>query len=328
MAESQLPANEYIIQKGGIYSWNSSINIILDTDIFIKKIKEARNKNIKKEQSIILYREAIALYKGEFLPRLSYEEWTVPLRVYYHRAYIECIKELFNLIKENEEWQTMISICEKAIDIDPYDEEIYGIYIYILMELSREKQAVRAYEEIRDRLYNELGVNPSEGLKKVYKQLLKKIKKVETDLLSIRTDLNEETANLGTFCTDYEIFKGIYRFTARSVERTGASVYIMLCTVTGSYGELPKVEVLSDSMNNLKNSISKALRKGDAFAQYSISQYIIILHGTDYENALKVGERISSIYRTIKPSKNIKIDIKLQPLEPKLSINGISGDFK
>ncbi len=49
-------------------------------------------------------------------------------------------------------------------------------------------------------------------------------------------------------------------------------------------------------MEELYEIIRNALRKGDAFTQYSSSQYLLMVMGTSSENARKIGECIKSRY--------------------------------
>lgn len=220
----------------------------------------------------------------------------------------------------------MIEICEKAISFDSQDEGIYKIYMKSLIMLDMNNQAMKAYEDITERLYTEMGVNPSDEIKNLYREILKKNKSIETDLNQIKRDLNEKDFIEGTFCTDYEIFKGIYRFIARSVERSGASVYVLLYTITDRSGEIPDLKILTRNMTKLKTAINVVIRKGDTFAKYSVSQYIVILPGTNYENGVHVADRILATYKKHGINKKIDINYKLQPLDPKLSLNENSGN--
>jgi len=315
---SPMPKFEYIKQNGGIYRWNTEIPVVTDIDQIIEMYKMAQREEITHDEAIKKYMEAVDLYKGDFLPRLSYEEWTITLRVYYHRMYTYCLLELFDLLSKEKNYEPMIGICEKAISLDPYDEGIYIIYLKSLIGLNMEKQALKAYEEITERLYNELGINPSEEIKQIYREILKTIKNVEMDLQNIKIDLNEQELIEGTFCTDYEIFKGIYRFIARSVERSGSSVFIMLYTITDINEKMLKPEILTKNMMKLKAAIQSVLRKGDIFAQYSLSQYIIILPNVSYENGVHIGERILAANNKSVQNKNIVLSYKLQPLDPRI----------
>ena len=73
------------------------------------------------------------------------------------------------------------------------------------------------------------------------------------------------------------------------------------------YGLVP--EKLSDAMERLKTAIHEALRRGDIFAQYSVSQYIIILPDITEENAEMVGKRILALYNNHKEKMGSSTEI-------------------
>lgn len=318
ISDSELPKENYIVQKGGIYSWNNELDFSIDTESFIDIYNKARMVSYDSEASIKYYLEAISIYEGKFLPHATYDEWAVNMTTYYHRLFIDSITCLYNLLAKKEDYKPMINICEKAISIDQYDESVYKIYIYCLIKLGKHKEALKAYDTITNRLYDELGVNPSNELKNLYRDIIKTLKSVETDLIAIKEDLNEGGKSECCYYCEYEIFKDIYRFIARRVNRTGESIYIMLCTLTDKNEDIPLVEYLTQAMENLKYSIGRTLRKCDVFARYSNSQFVVILPATSYENGCKVGLRIENAYKKTKLSKDVVMHYKLQPLDPKI----------
>jgi DNA-binding SARP family transcriptional activator len=317
LSDSELPEKNYIVQKGGIYGWNTDIKCSIDTKEFMDKYQSAVRKNDDPEGALRLYLEALDLYKGKFLPRAAYDEWAVTLTTYYHRIFTDIVFATYKLVEQKQEFSIMIPICEKAITIDPYEEEIYKIYIHCLTKIGRHKDALVAYESITNRLYDDMGVNPSKELRNLYRDIVKTLKSVETDLMIIKEDLNEGGQAECCYYCQYEIFKDIYRFIARGVERTGNSFFIMLCTLTDNKDEIPSVKYLGEAMESLKYCIGTTLRKSDVFARYSNSQYVIMLPGTSYENGCMVGDRIMAAYKKNKSSKHVKIHYKLNPLDPK-----------
>lgn len=318
IAKSKMPPLNYVVQSGGIYSWNNDIPIEVDADLFVNKWKAASSLNVSNDEALLLYLEAIDLYEGRFIPSLEYEEWTVSLSVYYHTIFTECVKQVFRILSDREDYLSIISICEKAIALDPYEEDIYIIYIYALIKMDRQKEAFTQYELIKGILYNELGVNPSEEMCELYKEIIKSINSVELDLKNIRNELNEKSTIDGAFCTEYEIFKEIYRFVSRGLERSGSSVYLMLITLNDGKKTSSKSASLITAMDKLKTTISSALRKGDLFTQYSRSQFVVMLPGTSLENGFMVGERIVSAYKKSGASRNVDVKYKLQPIDSSL----------
>lgn len=317
LAESGLPKENYIVQNGGIYGWNNDLDCTIDTDEFTQSYNKAKKLFYDSDKAIEFYLQAISIYKGKFLPHAAYDEWAVNSTIYYHRLFIDCVICLYQLLEKKEAYESMLPVCEKALNIDTYDEDIYKIYIHCLTKLGRHKEALAAYETITTGLYNDLGVNPSKELRSLYRDIIKTLKSVETDLMAIKEDLNEGGhAECSYFC-EYEIFKDIYRFIARRVNRTGESIFIMLCTLTDNQDELPSTENLADAMEVLKTSIGKTLRKCDLFSRYSHSQFVVMLPDTSYENGCMVGRRIESAYKKNKVSKVVIMHYKLQPLDPK-----------
>lgn len=319
LKSSQLPHEEYIIQKGGIYRWNTEIPLELDIDLFQESWKEAKNAHLNNELALKNYLRAISLYVGKFLPHFVYDEWVQSWASNYQRIFMECVANAFTIIETRKGYESILPICEKAIALDPFDEEIYTIYIKSLSKLNRQREALNAYETITGRLYSKMGVNPSKKLTTLYKSMLKSLKSVETDLVTIKQDLNEQCVLEGAYYCEYEIFKDIYRFIARGVERKGESVLIMLCTLTDNKDATLDLEVehVEKTMAKLKMVIGDSLRKGDLYARYSCSQYVIMLPDTEIENSELVGQRIVNAYKKQNLTQFVKLHYKIQPLDPK-----------
>lgn len=69
----------------------------------------------------------------------------------------------------------------------------------------------------------------------------------------------------------YPSFVDIYHIIVRTMERSGRSVYLILCTVLDEKN-LKKVSA------NLAEAIGETLRQGDTFTRYNMSQYLILLN--------------------------------------------------
>lgn len=317
LTDRGLPNREYIVLKRGAYSWNNQLKCTIDIEVFDEEFAHAQDeKEHTEDERLTHYLNAIDLYAGRFLPRSTYEEWTIPISTYFHRSYISCIGGAVELLMEKEDYETIVEICNKAVVIDPYDETLYEMLIVALVRLGDHQKALEAYHTITDALYSELGVNPSDSLRNLYRDIMKSIKSVEMDLAIIKEDLNEISARRGAYYCDYEIFKNVYRFVARSVARTGSSVHILLFTVTNQNNDVPDINLLNNAMQALKEGITNALRRGDSFSRYSSTQFVVMLPDITYENSVMVAERIYKRFRKVYSNKKILLHYKLQPLDP------------
>ncbi len=318
LSGSGLPEQEYVVQSKGTYHWNKEVAFTCDVDDFVKHCQLAGSAGDSGE-AISHLQAAIDLYQGDFLPSTKYDSWAVRLQVYYHRMFTECIKKLYQLLDEQGDYQFMLPICEKALKIDNFDEDIYCMYIESLIKCDMHKEALTAYTQITTLLYDEMGVSPSEKLKSLYSRIIQTLKSVETDLDIIKGDLIElEKAEASYFC-QYQTFRDIYRFLARRIIRTGESIHVMLCTLTDKQGDVPDTQHLGQAMDTLKETIGSCLRKGDAFARYSPSQFVILLPDTIYENCDIVAKRINAAYRKTRISRRMQLSCKSTPVDPKLS---------
>ena len=96
-----------------------------------------------------------------------------------------------------------------------------------------------------------------------------------------------------SYCS-YPSFIDAYHLLSRNMERSGRSIFLMLCTVVDYEGRvIQNQEKLKVRSEYLKQAIGSSLRQGDAFTKYSNSQYIILLVGTKQEGCEIIYRRIS-----------------------------------
>lgn len=318
LEESGLPNEDYILCERGVYSWNKNVLCTVDAEIFEGKWKLAANGALAEDERLRHYLEAIRLYTGYLLPKSSLEDWVVPLSSYYHRIYCDCVNSVYKLYSHMGLYEPMLEICRFSIELDPYNENLNELHILTLVKLDSHKTALKYYNEFIDKLYKELGVTPSENMSNLYQEIIKTLNNVQTDINIVKNDLREANAHPGAYFCQYEIFKNMYRFLARSIIRTGQSVYLALFTVSDQNGELPSVKMLNASMKLLYESIGKSLRMGDVFARFSNTQYVVMLPSLDYENGKMVVKRILTNFNTAYRNKKIVVNYMLQPLDPAL----------
>ena len=104
----------------------------------------------------------------------------------------------------------------------------------------------------------------------------------------------------------------------RSTARSGIAVHLGLLTLVMPDGSAPGAKSLANAMEKLSETIRLSLRRGDVYARYSVSQYVILLPGTDYENGLMVLERIRRRFRHDNPRILLKLDSSLQAIDAEL----------
>lgn len=256
-----------ILSQRGAYIWNPAVGCTLDIDRFEELCRLGGDTQRTAEERMTSYREAVELYKGDLLPKLSHQMWLVPMAVRYHTAYIAAVKDFAVLLDEAALYEEMHEVCARASDLDNLDEGLHTLIVRALLRQGKDAAALEHYEKATDLLYRNLGVRPSEELRSLYKEIMATEKTLETDLGVIMNDLREAAARPGAFVCEYGFFKEAYRLEVRRAIRSGTCVHLCLITVSLPDGGMPQLKVLSNTMDQLLDVLVNNLRRGGCGVQ-------------------------------------------------------------
>lgn len=309
-------ARDMIIYSRGGYRWNNSLNCIVDSEEFEQLYALAISPDQPLEQQIQRYFDVIKIYKGDFLPGARFEGWVIPIATTYRSKFFQCVYALCDILEQQERYEELEAVCRKAIDINQFEEPAHRYLILSLIKQGKQSQAMVHYGAVTELFFRELGVSPSRTMRSLYRDIVKKTHDVEVDLSIIKEDLQESDSTEGTFYCEYEVFKNLYRLEARTAARTGQSIFIALVTLEDADGDVLEVKVQNKMMDSLYSIIQSSLRKGDVFARFSASQYVLMLPSLNYENCAMVMDRIAKRFRHLHRNKNVSIFYKIQPLDP------------
>ncbi|NLL38268.1 MAG: SARP family transcriptional regulator [Clostridiales bacterium] len=304
-----------ILNVRGAYKWSADLPCEIDLESFENLCNRAFYSLMPDEDKIEYLLAALDIYKGDFLPMLRLKTWTTPIILKYKSMFRKALDNAINLLEEKGDFETLVSICRHALKIDPYDERLYSCIIHSLVELGKNKEALKEYNLMSNLFYNQFGISPSNDLKKLYREIIKSVKIVETDLSIIQDDLTEAADISGAFFCEYEIFKDIYRLEVRASSRIGGSIHLGHLSLAAKPGSDPSIKSLNYYMDKLKECITFSLRRGDVFTRYSISQFIILLPSNTYESALSVMRRLSRKFHSEYPRAPFIVDSSVRAME-------------
>lgn len=305
-----------ILQQDGSYKWNTALPITVDIDTFEELAQRSSLPNLTDEERLDACLAAVDIFKGDFVPKIAMEPWAVPLNTYYRSQYLNIVHKAIKMLEERGRYNDIVSICHKAINVDSYDEFLYLNLMKALVSLNHYQEALSQYEKTTNLFYKEFGVTPSPELKALYKQIVHSNQSVEMDICAIKDHLREDNDLKGAFYCEYEFFKDIYRLEVRSVSRTGKPIHICLLTVSPKAGEKPlPTKALNATMDKLAECVKTTLRRGDVFARYSVSQFVIMLPMTTVENAEMVLSRIVKRFHAANPRAPGDVSFCFQPID-------------
>lgn len=309
-----LDGEKLILSQRGAYSWNPDVELELDANLFEDYVKSANETNRNLKERISDYYSALNLYKGDFIPKLSGEAWTIPISARYHGLYIDAVKKLCALLEEENDFEAIIEVILKAINIDNLDEDFHCLLINAYIRCDRYKDALAHYDSATSLLYKNLGVNPSDNLRALYHLIMDTQKSLETDLAIIQEHLMENFLKEGAFVCEYGYFVKTYQLTKKRLERLGLSTYLCLITIQDSNGKTPSLQKLDIYMNKMLGILNFCLRTGDVVSRYSGAQYILMLPCLNFENAEMVMNRILSNYKKKYRTDKIIIAYKIKEI--------------
>lgn len=314
------PPQNLLVQRRGSYAWSQEVTTIADIDLFEALTTKAVNSHDTASEQLDSCLKALDLYKGDFLPKSDWETWVVPISTYYHSLYQKIAHHAIDLLLETENYSKIVDLCQKATQIDPYDENLHFHLIQALFKSGQQHAALEHYNHTVDMLYSEFAITPSEKLKSLYKVIRDTEHGITTDLSIIQDSFLEEGMQGGAFFCEYTVFKDIYQLESRAIERTGDSIYLCVLTLGDINGTLLQQPFLNKGMDALGDAIRSSLRRGDTYSRFSVSQYMILLPTSTYENGELVLKRIIQNFHKLYTRKNMTVNYSLQAIIPRNQI--------
>ncbi|GAB6107435.1 BTAD domain-containing putative transcriptional regulator [Fusibacter bizertensis] len=290
LEENEKDNAKTLLFTNGYYKWNDQLNIDIDIENFEQLIKEGdAKKNSTPQFALNDYLEALSLYDGDYLPDCIDQHWVFSIRNHYRRLYLKTVVSATELLKIERRYDDIITLCQKAINIDIYEEAFHLNLMEALMHKNQQKQALEHYEYITGFYYHEMGLKPSVEMRTLYKRLLQTNEPIQSQdslVEALEHDLIIENA----FYCEPDTFKSIYELERRRSQRSGNTFSVGVINATPIRGYSQSQEDLR--ISHLKQHLMEKLRKGDTFSQWNESQFMVLLPGVDSVLMKRVLTRI------------------------------------
>ena len=307
--------HDLIVRKNGNYCWNTEIPIRLDTEEF-DRLRSAAATAPSGGEKLSLYLQALELYRGDFLPKLSMEPWVMPINAYYHQAFLDTAANALVLLEQAGSWEESAALCARALGIEPYNEGLYQHLMRCRVALGDREGAVRAYEEMSELLFDTFGVMPSEESRQIYREATRQTNDRSVPIGTVREQLREAEEASGAILCEYDYFRFLYQFQARAIVRSGDVIHIGLLSIHGKDRQPLSKKSMDIAIENLQELMLRNLRQGDVICRCSPSQVIVMLPQANYENSCAVCQRIIRAFYRKYPHSPTDIHFGVQPLEP------------
>ncbi len=306
--------HKLLLNKNGGYTWNAEIPLELDTEEFERLCRGTSEPET--DGGLARCRQALSLYRGLFLNRLSSESWVIPLGTYYHNIYMSTVERTLELMETHGLRLEAEELCRAAIHLDPYQENLYQHLMRVLLATGQQSQAVTVFEDMSKLLLSNFGVMPDQESRRLYREALRTVNRRTVTMGTIREQLQESDPITGALVCDYDFFKMIYQAEARMMARSGTAAHIVLFSLDGIRGKELSKRSLEVAMDNMEELLRTSLRKGDVLCRCSPSQFLIMLPLANFENSGMVCRRIESAFARKYPHSPAVVQYMVCPLEP------------
>ena len=116
--------------------------------------------------------QALALYAGDLLPENRFDQWAEVRRVQLRTRAVRLLLDQGIDRESRGDRRGAVASFERLVGIDPVHEEAYARLMRLAASEGQRHVAVRWYGRLVESLREELGVEPDEGLRRLYADIV------------------------------------------------------------------------------------------------------------------------------------------------------------
>jgi len=151
---------------GGAVGFRTNSAVWIDVLAFEHLMQQAENIDADPES----VRTAVELYRGDFLEE-CYDDWALYERERLREQYLSAIGRLLRHDQERGAYDLALQSALRLVRADPLREEAHRALMQLYHLLGRTDDAVRAFEQCRAVLAEELGIEPEPETLSLYEEL-------------------------------------------------------------------------------------------------------------------------------------------------------------
>ena len=155
--------------------FNRDSNHWLDVAEFGKQVATSIGKSAEVAAGCL--QSAADLYLGEFLAgffvddSLPFSEWASLLRERLHHQALDALYRLAHYHEQRRDYQRARQYAQRQVELEPWREEAHQQLMRLLARTGQRSAALHQYETCRRVLADELGVEPAEDTRHLYRRI-------------------------------------------------------------------------------------------------------------------------------------------------------------
>jgi DNA-binding SARP family transcriptional activator len=163
-------APSFVVRDGNACGLRTSADLWIDADEFARLIAYA--DKCAGDDALALYRRALALYHGDYLPDARYDDWASAERERLLALYLRAADRLAQESLDRGNAAECLEWCERILARDPCWEHAARMLMRVYAQRGDRAKVRRVFERCASALKEEADLQPSPATAELYRQLL------------------------------------------------------------------------------------------------------------------------------------------------------------
>ena len=284
------------------------------TDVFVFEARCSllTQKEAPDEETSGLIDSIQSLYTVDLDTTCDMGERLENFKTIYHIMYLRSMYHAIRLLRLARDFEGVIRVCRRALEVDAFDESIRSELMKALMRTENEfgmellgQNTMLAAEDYA------VEVRPSGRFQNLYRQIINVDQALGVDIENVRDSLTERETSKGALYCDYSIFRDIFQIMQRNFSRQTTHVYLVVLMIGTSDSEEISPFLLDNAMQSLREIMVAALRRGDTIARYSPSHFALLLSSVNAQTSRLVMERVRNAFYEKYKNTNLTLSYRL-----------------
>lgn len=221
-ARGAYEGTSFVQYTSGMYWLEGSESSWIDVDVFHHNyVQGTTYEATNPDRALDYYKQALALYKGDFLDEEAYEDWAEPTRNELRETFIKLSLRTSHLLaRNNENVSEAVGVCRAALAKDPYREELHQAIMAHLIRAGRYGEAAAQYRQVTALLLEEFDLPPSPETQSLFFQMqgVDSSKRSTSELAPVESD------EQSPYVCDPAVFEAICTIGRRVQKRHGLPI--------------------------------------------------------------------------------------------------------
>jgi LuxR family maltose regulon positive regulatory protein len=165
--------SSYLHLKGRFLSLDQELCQV-DVDEFLSLIRqgEQQEREGHDRAALALYRQALEVYRGDFLAEELYQPWAISCREELRSKHLNLLFQVAALYERRGAVRLAMDTYKELIRTDRLAEEAYQKLMLLYAQRGRRNAALRVYADLQKVLQQELHTEPEQVTQAIYRKIL------------------------------------------------------------------------------------------------------------------------------------------------------------